>query len=144
MKFNKSDIPDKVKLIRIIEETAKSIFNSPQARRGRSFEKVCRCVSQGLVAEQYLIQCQGFEDDPGKYNDVKKDGVSWEIKAWTIASDTDAKINAHIKKFQRWRRDGLSGTPYNPSKLMIWAVKNSTYKIYKCFDIDSGKEITYE
>ena len=144
MKFDKIDIPDKKKLIKVIEETTNSIYQSPQARHGRSFEAIAKCVSKGLVAEQYLIQCEGFEDDPGRYNDVKKDGVSWEIKAWALTSKTDYQISTLIKKLQKWRKEGLSGSPYNPSKLMIWAVKNSTYKIYKCFDIDSGKEITYE
>jgi hypothetical protein len=145
MKFTKEDVPDQVQLKESIDELADIIYASNYLRHGRTYEKVQAMVGQGIIAEEYLIQNLGFENDRMKYHDVKKDGVCYEIKAWSITPTTEKIISQHLIKFRKWRKYGVNpNSPYNCSKLIIFAFNKGVYEFYKMYDIDSGEEVDYE
>jgi len=43
----------------------------------------------GLIAERYLMEHHGYEDDVQDYKDLLKDGVSVEIKTFSITRDAE-------------------------------------------------------
>jgi hypothetical protein len=142
MKFRKSDVPDQHALEMAILTAASSIYDSPAARKGRSMVQIIAAVEQGMIAEQYMIQVQGFQDDPGRYNDVCKAGVSWEVKAWAVKPSFLDQIEQMIVKLQGWKRTITGDQVYKPSKLAVFGVKSGQYRLFNCYSIDSGAIIT--
>lgn len=138
MKFCKADVPDQHQLEMAILCTATSIYESPAARNYRSLHQIIDVVEQGIIAEQYLVQVCGFTDESGRYNDVCRGGYSWEIKAWTVKPGFVERIDPLIDKLRGWRKQFTGKRTYKPSKLAIFGVKNGQYRLFNCYEIDSG------
>lgn len=59
---------------------ALAIFNSASARHGRSYEQIYSVTEQSHIAERYMIEHEGYENDDRKYMDIKKDDVTVDVK----------------------------------------------------------------
>lgn len=59
---------------------ALAIFNSASAGHGRSYEQIYSVTEQSHIAERYMIEHEGYENDDRKYMDIKKDDVTVDVK----------------------------------------------------------------
>jgi hypothetical protein len=90
MKFTEKDIQDMARLERMVEREAKAIFNSPCARKNRTYEEIYAAVKQGKIAELYLIENYGYEEAGKQWHDlIDSDGDYTEVKAYAVYT-TDA------------------------------------------------------
>ena len=131
--FKKSDIPNQEKLQEAIDETVDSIYYSLQARNGRSREQIQTVVEQGIVAEQYLIQLEGFENATGIYNDVKKDGTYYEVKAFRPHRLTYKTLLDLANKLKSWRKKPRM--KYMSSQLLIFKFDHGIYSYHTQIDL---------
>ena len=133
-KFVKADLPDQNKLDDAIREQADSIFNSEDARLGRTYGEIVLKVAQGITAEQYLIQVLGFEDAPGKYNDVMKDGIYYEIKAFRQHRLGYKTLWDLARKLKSWKTRPVMN--YLANQLLIFEYFEGTYRFYTLIDLE--------
>ena len=119
MKFTIDDIKDKERLERMVKKEAQAIFDSPQARKERTYQEVENCVRQGKVAELYLIENHGFQEADKRWHDLKdpSNGEYSEVKAYNIWSSGAPGVQRDLKR--------LRDEKWNISK---W------YYLFKCQD----------
>lgn len=81
MKFNaKTDISAEALKDRAQAE-AMEIYSKGSTRRGRSFNEIVEVCMYGHAAEVYLIEKEGYRDDPRPYKDViDPNGEPVEVK----------------------------------------------------------------
>lgn len=126
-KFTIDDL-DPVLLKVAIDKQVESIMSSSRAHRYRLIDDVYNSVRQGVIAEQYLIQRCGFEKDPYKYGDVIKDGIKYEVKAFTNPRYTAQSV---IDKLKLQKSAGW----YFCDKLIIFLVTLDSYTFFGEYDL---------
>ena len=102
MKFTIDDIKDRALLKELIEKEALRIFQSSAANRGRTYEEIEKTVTQGKVAELFLVESGDYEFSNIKWHDlIDKNGDLIEVKAYSIHNGFDAKfVKEDIKKYK--------------------------------------------
>jgi len=117
LNFNINDL-DKVLLNKIIDKNIDSIYNSPNARKGRTREQIRLQVSQGIPCEVYLIQFHNCLENTELYGDViKQNNQKIECKS-SIYKWDDYKKNKIIDSIKA----------YNPSDVcMFWQKIGDNY-----------------
>lgn len=66
-----------------VEKLANQYYDSPFSRYGRTLDEIRINTWNGMVAEKYLIESHGFEQNLEKYRDLKKNTFKIEIKTST-------------------------------------------------------------
>jgi hypothetical protein len=109
--FTEADIIDTDRLEKMTESEAVRIFNSEEARFGRSLETIRERVRQSKIAELYMIENYKFEEADIMWHDLKSsDGEYTEVKAYKNIWDEyapsvtrDLKRYRSVEKFQsKW------------------------------------------
>ena len=102
MQFTIEDIKDKTRLQRMIDIESNSIFNSPVARNNRSLEDIKHSVTQGKVAELYLIENTRFNEADLKWHDLKDPitGTYIEVKAYDIRNVEAPSVQNDLKRYR--------------------------------------------
>lgn len=118
MKFTVNDIKDKELLLKMINEEARSLFNSPKARNGRTIEEIQKSVIQGKIAEMYLIETGEYFPANKKYHDLRDaSGALTEVKSYNVYDKNAPHV---IKDLERIRTGGWNESKY--------------YMLFKCVD----------
>jgi len=117
LNFNIKDL-DQILLEKIINENIDSIYNSPNARKGRTREQIRSKVSQGIPCEVYMIQFHNCIENTELYGDViTQKNIKVECKSSLYKWD-DYKKNKMI--------DSIKG--YSPSDIcMFWQKIGDNY-----------------
>ena len=124
IQFTKEDIKDQDMLQRMVDEEVKRIYESAQARRGRSLKVIESKVWQGKPAEVWLIENRGYtvappvmnaKGDLTYYHDlVDPNGTDiTEVKAWSPNYITNG-IESTVHKI-------TSGTWNMSTQLVVFA-----------------------
>jgi hypothetical protein len=121
MKFTIEDIRDRERLDQMVKTEAEAIFNSPDARKNRSYDEIYASVQQGKVAELWLIENEGFEEADKRWHDLKDIcGQYVEVKAYSINDSSAPHVQRDLK---RLREEG-----WNTSKwYMLFKYDYGTY-----------------
>lgn len=103
LSFSVTDIKDPVLLSNLIAKESQKIYNSPTARQKRTKDEIeCR-VSQGKVAELYLVENYGYKFTDKKYHDlIDKDGNLTEVKAYTKGISLGDEL--HRIRTSKWNK----------------------------------------
>lgn len=119
--FTKNDVDmDAVRTTAKAEAT--DIFNSPKARQNRSYERIYHVTEQSHIAEHYMIEHHGYEADNRKYMDIKKDGITVDIK--TSGNGTIVEQKEGLLNKLSGRRRGMLVADY----IMGFDIINGVYK----------------
>lgn len=103
--FTVEDIQDKELLNRLIEEETNRIFESDQARHGRSRNQIEASVQQGKVAELYLVQTGKFKFADIKWHDLMNaSGEYIEVKAYDVNDWNAPSVKRDLERYktERW------------------------------------------
>lgn len=109
--FSEEDLKDIERLEMMVESESVRIYQSDEARKGRSLEDIRSKVRQGKIAELYLIENYGYLEsdimwhdliDPmGDYTEVKAYSGLWDEHAPQVTRDL--KRYRSISKFKsKW------------------------------------------
>lgn len=103
IQFSEADIVDKSRLERMIEGEAVRIYNSDEARMGRSLDLIKERVRQGKVAELYMIENFGYEEAGIMWHDLKDPhGDYVEVKAYSNIWDEHApQVFKDLKRYRK-------------------------------------------
>jgi hypothetical protein len=100
--FSEADIIDKDRLERKIEDEATRIYQSDEARYGRTLEQIKEKVRQGKVAELFLIEKCCYEEADIMWHDLKNsEGEYTEVKAYSNIWDHHApQVAKDLKRYR--------------------------------------------
>jgi len=122
MKFTKSDIKDQELLTRLIKEEADRIFNSPSARKERSYDQVFESCSKGKVAELYMVESGEYEFADLRWHDLKKDGEYYEVKSYNVKDWGAPWIASDLKRYKE-------ATWCKATQYMLFSCINGEYEL---------------
>jgi hypothetical protein len=100
--FSEKDIKDKERLNRMVEDEAARIYQSDEARWGRSLEEITAKVRQGKVAELMMIENFDYEEADLMWHDLKSsEGEYTEVKAYSKIWDEYApQVSKDLKRYR--------------------------------------------
>lgn len=100
--FHPDDIRDKERLEKMIDEEASRIYQSDEARFGRTLNQIRESVRQGKVAELMLIERFGYEEADIMWHDLKDpSGDYTEVKAYSNVWDEHApQVTKDLKRYR--------------------------------------------
>jgi len=103
--FTQDDIRDKILLEELVRKEAEIIFNSPKARKKRSYDQIYASVKQGKIAELYLVETGKFKFSDLKWHDlVNSNGEICEIKSYNISDWNVSFVYDDIRRYrtEKW------------------------------------------
>lgn len=113
MKFTENDIINIDSLNKRAMTEAKAIYSKESTRKGRSLDEVYSSTRYSHIAEQYLIDCQGFTDDTRPFKDViDSNGVSVEVKVTSSSNFVPFIIDRANECMLSWRAKTYSKVLY--------------------------------
>ena len=100
--FSEDDIKDKDRLALMVEDEASRIYQSDEARWGRSLEEIKAKVRQGKIAELMMIENFNYEEADIMWHDLKStDGEYTEVKAYSKIWDEYApQVSKDLKRYR--------------------------------------------
>lgn len=100
--FNEADIVDKNRLEMMIDDEASRIYQSDEARLGRTLETIRKKVRQGKIAELMLIEKFGYEEADIMWHDLKNEwGEYTEVKAYSNIWDEHApQVTKDLERYR--------------------------------------------
>jgi hypothetical protein len=131
IQFTKEDIKDQEMLHKMVQEEAKRIYESAQARKGRSWKVIEGKVWQGKPAEVWLIENMGYtvappvtnaKGDLTYYHDlIDPNGMDiTEVKAWNPNYITTG-VESTVYKIK-------SGTWNMSTQMIVFAYEPQEYR----------------
>lgn len=101
MRFTIDDIRNRERLEQMVKAEADAIFNSPEARKNRSYDAIYASVQQGKVAELWLIENEGYEEADKRWHDLKDVcGEYVEVKAYSINDSGSPFVQKDLKRLR--------------------------------------------
>lgn len=107
IEFTRDMIKDKVSLDSEVETETMSIFNSDEANRSRPLDEIRNSVSQGKVAERFLIETGRFRPSQDRWHDlIDINGDLCEVKAYSVNDENAPSVQRDIEriKTEGWNR----------------------------------------
>jgi hypothetical protein len=100
--FSEDDIKDKERLALMVEDEASRIYQSDEARWGRTLEEIKAKVRQGKIAELMMIENFNYEEADIMWHDLKSpDGEYTEVKAYSKIWDAYApQVSKDLKRYR--------------------------------------------
>ena len=101
MRFTIDDIRNRERLEQMVKAEADAIFNSPEARKNRTYDAIYASVQQGKVAELWLIENEGYEEADKRWHDLKDVcGEYVEVKAYSINDSGSPFVQKDLKRLR--------------------------------------------
>lgn len=120
--FTENDIKCIDQLFENIKFESQCIYESPMARKNRSFEEVQDSVRKGKIAEQFLIENYDFKKSKLKWHDLENSlNEQVEVKAYNINDIYAPSVNRDL---QRYRESAWCKSKW----YILFSLKDGIYK----------------
>lgn len=125
IEFTINDIRNRIALEIEIEAEAKRIFESSAANQSRSIDEIKNSVTQGKVAEQFLVETGKFSRSKKSWHDLTDyNGDLCEVKAYSVNDENAPSVQRDL---ERIRNEG-----WNQSKwYILFKFENGKYSFLK-------------
>jgi hypothetical protein len=120
--FTYNDVKDKPHLEFLIKEETFRIFNSKNARKGRSAEEISSMVKIGKTAEYYLVELGLYKPAKDIYHDlIDEDDDFVEVKAYDVYDSNAPFVKSELER--------IRNSAWNKSKwMLLFQYREDTYR----------------